>query len=436
MTAQFQDRGRSLQKDLLGGWYRELGSARAEGRKTAYLFISGNVVELLRVFDFVPAYPEVNALQCGIKKSSPVFIGRAEDLGYSGDVCAYVKNDVGLSLPDSTGPWGRISPPDLLVCTYSGCNTYIKWFEMLAHRFGAELFVLDVPHHRGAPAAQDVRYVVRQLEELIGVCERITGIPYDEEKLKAILRSSAEAEGHWDAITASPKRRPSPFDGYFEAVFFMAPIYVLRGTEACADYYRQALAEIREREALGIGPVPEERFRIVVEGPPPWPHFRNFWELFKRWGAVSVFSTYARVGGVWDGGVRHDPARPLESLAEYAMGCYTNLSLEERAAMLDRAVRDYQADALVIHSVKSCRVFSVGQADLREEFSRERGVPTLFLESDLVDPRYFSEAQMKNRIDAFFESLEHMRLMRRPAAAQAGSATPAPRAPPGPEVRP
>jgi benzoyl-CoA reductase subunit B len=77
--------------------------------------------------------------------------------------------------------------------------------------------------------------------------------------------------------------------------------------------------------------------------------------------------------------------------------------------MLDRYLTAYEADALVIHSVKSCRAFSVGQADVREYFTKTRSVPTLFLESDLADPRYFSEAQMRNRIDAFFEALEHRR---------------------------
>ena len=43
---------------------------------------------------------------------------------------------------------------------------------------------------------------------------------------------------------------------------------------------------------------------------------------------------------------------------------------------------------------------------MREYFTKEQGLPTLFLESDLADPRYFSEAQMRNRIDAFFEALE------------------------------
>jgi benzoyl-CoA reductase subunit B len=34
-----------------------------------------------------------------------------------------------------------------------------------------------------------------------------------------------------------------------------------------------------------------------------------------------------------------------------------------------------------------------------------RDVPSLFIESDMMDRRVVSEAQLKNRIDAFFEGL-------------------------------
>jgi hypothetical protein len=40
------------------------------------------------------------------------------------------------------------------------------------------------------------------------------------------------------------------------------------------------------------------------------------------------------------------------------------------------------------------------------------------VESDLEDPRYYAEAQLKNRIDAFFESLEHKKLTAGRAAAE------------------
>ena len=46
---------------------------------------------------------------------------------------------------------------------------------------------------------------------------------------------------------------------------------------------------------------------------------------------------------------------------------------------------------------KSCRLFSAGQGDMREYFTKDLDIPTLLIESDLEDPRYFSEAQLRNR---------------------------------------
>ena len=92
------------------------------------------------------------------------------------------------------------------------------------------------------------------------------------------------------------------------------------------------------------------------------------------------------------------------------------------------AVEEWEADALVIHSIKSCRLFSAGQGDMRDYFTRELGVLTLLVESDLEDPRYYAEAQLRNRIDAFFEALEHKKVVvgaagRRGAGAPPSEAT-------------
>jgi benzoyl-CoA reductase subunit B len=410
---KYANAGRDAQKNLLTDWYQGLETAKDRGKKVAYLFVPGNIAEILRVFDFELVYPEVNALQCGVRKTSGDFILRAEDMGYSSDVCGYVKNDVGMMLTGNVGPSGtRIPPPDLLLCTYCGCTTFIKWFEALAHFYNVPLVMIDTPYQRdGEITEPDVQYLVSQFKELITLCEKMTGISFDEEKLRGIVARSRDAEDLWVDVLHSARRRPSPIDAYFEAVFFMAPIYVLRGTAACVDYYRVVLKELEERIALGVGPVPDERFRVVVEGPPPWPHFRTFWEMFKHWGVVAVASSYSKVGGFWDRGFRHDPDHPLESIAEYCLRCYTNQSLPQRTELLRSYVDEYDADGIVIHSVKSCRSFSVGQADMRERFTRDHNIPTLLIESDLVDPRYFQAAQLRNRMDAFFESLEHQRLI-------------------------
>jgi len=38
-------------------------------------------------------------------------------------------------------------------------------------------------------------------------------------------------------------------------------------------------------------------------------------------------------------------------------------------------------------------------------------IPVGFIESDLVDPRYFSYANIKNRLESFFQMLEQRKLI-------------------------
>jgi len=147
----------------------------------------------------------------------------------------------------------------------------------------------------------------------------------------------------------------------------------------------------------------------VVEGPPNWTSFRRFWKMFSDEGAVVVASTYTKVGGTYDRGFRHDPARPLESLAEYCMGCYTNLDLPTRVDLLVDYVNEYSADGLLVNSVKSCNSFSAGQLSMMREVEARTGKPVGFIESDLVDPRYFSAANIKNRLESYFQMIEQKR---------------------------
>ncbi len=416
MTRNYQERLHLVQKDLMARYYAELqASADGRGPKAAYMLVSGNPVELVRAFGLVPVFPEVNALQIAVKKQALPFIQKAEELGYSIDNCAYVKADIGCYLSGRKTPFGEVPRPSLILCNYVGCNVYLQWFEHLAEYDPAPVFNLDIPFSRlqgDEPAPEDVSYVVDQLGELSSLCERLTGKALDEARLRRVVELSAETGELWSRIKALTQRRPSPFDAYFDSVTLMAPLYCLRGTEECRDFFRLALAELEEKAEAGLGPLPEERFRIVVEGPPPWPYLRTFRDLFSHWGAVAVASTYSTVGGLWEFGFRHDPGRPMESIARHMLQWnLTNRNFLQRYDQIRRYVEEWQADALVIHSVKSCRLFSAGQGDMREYFSRELGVPTLLVESDLQDPRYFSEAQMKNRVDAFFESLAHRRAM-------------------------
>ncbi|MCC7137202.1 MAG: benzoyl-CoA reductase subunit B [Planctomycetes bacterium] len=414
-----KDDSQLRQKTMIADHFTRLSRAPDTGEKCVYTYVPGNLTELLRAFGTLPVLPEINALQSGMRGKSRDFIALAEKTGHSEDVCAYVKSDIGMQAAGNVGPTGeRLPKPDLLLLSYTGCFTFLKWFELLREQYQCPTVMLHVPYQgEGAITASMRKYVVDQIKEkLIPALEQVTGRAYDEDLLKEHLARSAKAEDDLVAVLESAKHVPSPIDSWFGGVYYIGPIFTaFRGTQDAVEYYRMLRAEVEERVRLGKGPVTpdgdleRERYRVVVEGPPPWTHFRELWKMFADEGAVVVASTYTKVGGVYDFGFRHDPSRPLETLADYCMGCYTNLNLPTRVDMIARYVREYSADGFLINSVKSCKSFSAGQLMILREVEKRTGRPGGFIESDLVDPRYFSAANVKNRLESYFQMIEQKR---------------------------
>jgi benzoyl-CoA reductase subunit B len=418
-TPAQKDRSQVRQKEMIARHFDRLAAAPETGARCAYTFVPGNLTELLLSFDVLPVLPEINALQSAMRGKSAEYIAAAEKLGHSEDVCTYVKSDIGMLKSGNVGPTGqRLPNPDLLLLSYTGCFTFMKWFELLREEYRCPVAMLHVPYQAGGRITDAMRtYVVDQLRTVvIPRLEAIAGRAYDENRLKHHLALSAKAEDDLVWVLQSARHVPSPIDAYFGAVYYVGPIFsAFRGTEDAVAYYRELREEVGERMRQGRGPVTldgeiaRERFRVVVEGPPNWTSFRQFWKMLADEGAVAVASTYSKVGGVYDLGFRHDPSRPLETLADYCLGCYTNLSLPARIDLLTRYVADYGADGFLINSVKSCNSFSAGQLHILREVEARSGKPGAFIESDLVDPRYFSAANIKNRLESYFQMLEQKR---------------------------
>jgi len=407
------------QKEMIARNYDALTSAPETGRKVASTFVPGNLNELIMCFGLLNNLPEINAIQNGMRKVSGDYIAEAEKRGHSEDVCTYVKADLGMMAQGNLSPNGKPLPrPDVLLLSYTGCFTFMKWFELVREEYRCPTVMLHVPYQADGHVTDNMRsYIVKQLrEEVIPRLEKVSGVKFDIDLLRQYLAESARAEDDFVWVMESAKRTPSPIDAYFGGVYYIGPIFTaFRGTPDATEYYRLLRAEIVERIRLGLGPVTPEgdmksqKYRLVVEGPPNWTHFREFWKMFYDEGAVVVASTYTKVGGTYDLGFRHDPAHPLETLADYCLDCYTNRSLPQRVAQIERYIHDYEADGLLINSIKSCNSFSAGQLMILREIEKRTGRPGAFIETDLVDPRYFSAANVKNRLESYFQMIDQKR---------------------------
>ncbi len=93
-------------------------------------------------------------------------------------------------------------------------------------------------------------------------------------------------------------------------------------------------------------------------------------------------------------------------MARAYAGVFLNRNLEHKVENLCRMVEAYQADGFIMHSNRSCKPYSFGQLDIKEEVTRRTGVPGLLIEGDMTDPRSYSDEQVENRILAYLEVLE------------------------------
>ncbi|KAA3601497.1 MAG: hypothetical protein DWQ06_07710 [Calditrichaeota bacterium] len=402
---------------LFRDWFSSLNDVAERNERSAYVFVMGSLNEILKSFDMPVSFPEINSLQTAVRKQSHDLLTQAEDYGYSPDICGYVKADVAVQLAGGEHPMGKIPKPSIAVLT-NACNTYIKWAEIWERMYGTPIVTLDVPGTRSqgtqtwqgnSDFENDKRYVSAQLKELIETCEKVTGKKFDIDKFREVLGYANDMSVSWKRILELNQACPSVFNALTDGTIFLGVANGFRGTKEGSEYFKNLVEEMEFKVANEIGTLSEEKFRLAFVGVPCYPIFRRFNEFFTDWGGNFVHSTYLwfAAGGT-NLGFEYDLKNPIDSLAE-------GLLISVRDAMDSMFYQDesimsmidsYKLDGVVYHPIKSCRTVSTGLSDGRRSIMKQRPeISTLFIESDMMDKRVVSEAQMKNRIDAYFEGM-------------------------------
>ncbi len=411
-------RGNREGAQLFRDWFSELNDVADTGGHSAYVFVMGSMAELLRVFDLPVVFPEINSLQTAVRRVAHEYLNEAEDYGYSPDICGYVKADVAVQLRQGKHPMGQIPKPSIAVLT-NACNTYIKWAEIWERMYNIPIFTLDVPGTRAAGEQtwagnssfeNDRRYVAAQIKELIEQCETLTGVPFDIDRLREVLGYANDMNRGWKRVLELNRSQPSIFNALTDGTVFLGVTNGFKGSAAGSQYFNDLVEEMEYKAEQGIGTLTDEKHRLIFVGVPCYPIFRRFNEMFTEWGGTFINSTYLWfASGGTNRGFEYDLNRPLESLAEGVLISVRDAmdSMFFQDQILVSMIEEFAVDGIVYHPIKSCRTVSTGLADNRRSvMATHQDISTLFIESDMMDRRVVSEAQLKNRIDAFFEGLE------------------------------
>jgi bcr-type benzoyl-CoA reductase subunit B len=363
---------------------------------------SGAPVELLRAFDFYTFYPENHGALCGTQKMGPELCAVAEEHGYHQDLCSYARIDLGHYFSGKT-PAGKLPKPDILFASNNICQTVVYWYKALAHYWKVPLLLFDTPYNFDKIKEHDISYMVRQFEEMIPLLERVSGKRFNYQKFQEIIYIAKETSITWGEVLATMKARPAPMT-IFDAFVHLAPIVSLRGLPVALDYYRILLSELKERIDHGVGAITNENKRLMWDNIAIWYKMRDFSDLFAEQGMNFVTATYTNA---WAETIYYlDVNQPFESMAKAYSLVILNNNLNNRLELMERLIKEYQVDGLVIHSARSCKPYSVGQYDLRRLLMYRLKVPSVVIEADITDSRVYSEGQTRTRIEAFFEAME------------------------------
>ena len=391
---------------VVADYYQRCISAGAEGRPVGWMPPMNGVIEMFYAMDLQPVFPENWSPVCAAFGLAPANFAVSENMGYSRDLCGYLRNIIGYvhgQMNDKDSPFGGLPAPDMLMSPGGGgCVPVMKIFQELARRFpDARVFHADLPQ----VAVEDIQeyhidYAISEGDRLADFLTETTGRRLDEDRLEEVVRLSDRACALWDEIMAFRRYRPVPFSAAEMGIMFV--MVTLQGTQTAVDYLTRVRDEVRQKAEAGIGVIENEKIRLFWDNIPLWYNMGLF-NYFEKNGGVVVAETYS---AAWS--IRLDTSNPKRALALKSLMSYplvSCVSINKRKEMVLKACRDYAIDGVIFHRNKSCLPITLGQMEIKEALEKDLGIPSVIIDADHMDERNFSIAQFQTRVDAFMEML-------------------------------
>jgi benzoyl-CoA reductase/2-hydroxyglutaryl-CoA dehydratase subunit BcrC/BadD/HgdB len=320
-------------------------------------------------------------------------LGEAEAAGYPPDGCSYHRAVTGATLQ------GLMPVPDFLIATSAPCSGGLAVIESLARHFDKDLFVIHVPRNDGE---EGVRFLADQLRAMTDFIGAHTGEPLDSERLRTAVMNTNRAREILLEVYELARSVPSPTRRR-DFVNFGVAFALLLGDESAVEVARAYRDQfVRTRELIAAKPRTEQARLMWLQNR---IQFRNPLEqlLDEDYGAAVVVDELNDI--TW-GPI--DPDDPFPGLARRMLSIPLTGPVERRIRHLQRLAKEYQVDGAINPCHWGCRQ-GTGARGLIEEGLMEAGVPVLNLEVDCVDPRNFSEGQLRTRLEAFIEMIVSQR---------------------------
>jgi benzoyl-CoA reductase/2-hydroxyglutaryl-CoA dehydratase subunit BcrC/BadD/HgdB len=393
--------------EMRDSYLERLNRAHDEGKLVAAVGAT-NPIEILVAHDIVPMSIDNFACLCARRMGAAEFIDISEAKGYGEDVCSYARCELGAvhSQGKKTMPIGPRPMPDFLQ-GLTMCADGMKWFAEEARLLDVPVLDIDTPYipdDAGPEVIHEaIKYVYEQLLEQIRFLEELTGRSFDFERLQEVIDIVGRAGRLWKEIVELGKNVPAPITT-FDCNVNVGVFVWQRGYPQLVDYLQEMKEEVEERVAQGVSAIGDEKYRVLFDGIPPYYAMGVIPRTLASLNTVAVTPNQYMVQWV-DTYSKYDAENPLWSIAEAQATIDPNRGTRYRAERYKQRLRDYSAQGIIAHGLRSCSLWRADQLTVMQIIRQETGVPFIVIHSDMVDHRQFSEEEVVSQLESFVEQL-------------------------------
>jgi len=346
-------------------------------------------VELLYAADLVPINMELVSGWLATLGLSSKYIMMSESMGFSPTLCSYHKAALGVCEKGDL-PFPRVAAITSHLC--DGGNGVINHFN---NRFGTRSFTVNIPYQN---SDFHFRYVLEQYYELVKWLENYTGKKISKDRLERALVLSNTAREYWLKVFEMRKGE-SLFYGHlalrnlFGATFLFGSQL---GVEVARAYYEQ-LCNIKAAQSQSSKKSRPKRILWIHFAPLYANRLMEYLEEHLNCRIVFDITGYIH----WP---EYNLEKPLESLAQRTVSHFYMGNAEERKKLYSLLMEEFEIDGVIHFMHNGCRPIPGWSWQVRK-VAKEKNIPYMELSGDCVDPRGFSEEQMRLRLEAFSEAL-------------------------------
>ena len=356
--------------------------------------------EILRAMGLTPWLPEGMGIVIPmiVPDSMEIYIDAAENEGVPADICSLPKATIGMTLK------GAQPPAKAIITSNLPCDGGMASYSIISKIIGAPTFCLDAPFHFKDERAVD--YFADQLKDMIAWLETKTPGKMDWDRLRDICTKRnrmVELELElWEMLRC----RPSPMAAEAIYISHLWAFNIDPGLDESVKLFEELVAICKRNVEAGTSALPNERYRAVLWNPPTLHASDLFVWAEKAFGVSLLMDSmsYNRQPFI----NTDTPESMLKGLARIIMDGpmvrHTRGPAENYWQDILHIYKTFDLDMVWVAGHIGCKNTQALSGMLREK-CREKKIPLLIIDYDLMDPRVESRDGILRQVEHFMENI-------------------------------